>query len=689
MARMLLMLICLVVILAARRSGAAAPRAVIQAEETIHTWTNAGNGSSPLWTYGSSTLVRRGDDLFFSAIELIPDARPLNNVRWALMQRTEDGWRVVQRDEADRTRENSPIGVMRDGRIFMSVNPTLVPGERAGPAEPRILVFPADDLSGPFETLIPPWDGAPEFTEHSYRGFCVDAEHGECLITHQEDHHAQHWAFLGRDGEWTTGSLVFPDPPEYRREKLRYLYPCLALRDRAAYVFARSGAREPIDEWYEYKQQFGGKNVSRRRLAFSWTPDITTRPLCDWIELVNVMDHGGEVWNCDLYVAPNGDAHILWFEISVQPALRSEFFPDVPIRRYLKHGVVRDGELVSINTLVEGGEGSPGRPHWGRFHVTADGRVFLLYTWWCPPSSEDAGNHTMLLEVLPDGSCSEPVELPLVRPLGDLFMLANPRGGSPPSGVIEAVDTMWADEAPVRYVRIALSDAAPLVRIEGQTMLLPGEGRTVHLRATVEDPQDDVTGVTWRLPGGGTAQGEELSWTAEERDTVELQAVATDAAGNSGLATVLVSVPPGQLADAREPVIIEAEDFVGHGGGEAQRVNIRGNHARCLRGWRTEGQWLEWRFEVAAEGEYRLYARYAASAPGMRLAVAVDGAWPGAAFEDIACAATGMAGEYWSDWAWAHLGPPMRLTAGEHVLRLTAIAGDPYLDMLAIARITP
>jgi hypothetical protein len=318
---------------------------VVEVEETIYTYTNAGNGSSPLWGYGCNAIVRRGDDVFFNATRIIPDAQPLNNVRWELMRRTDEGWQSVQRDEVDRTRENSPIGIMRDGRIFMSVNPTLAPGERYGPAEPRVLIFPGDDPSGQYETSVPHWDPAPEFREHSYRGFCVDPDSGECLILQQEDHIAQHWAFRDRDGEWLTGSLIFPDPPEYQREELRYLYPSLALRDREAWVFARSGATECIDEWYEYKKQFGGKNVSRRRLGFAWTPDIAEQPLTDWIELVNVMATGGEVWSCDLYIDAAGDAHILWYEISVQPALRSEFFPDTPIVRYLKHGIVREGKL--------------------------------------------------------------------------------------------------------------------------------------------------------------------------------------------------------------------------------------------------------------------------------------------------------------------------------------------------------
>ncbi len=657
-----------------------APRAVVQAEETICTYTNADNGASPLWTFASDTLVRRGEDVYFNATELVPGAETLNRVRWALMKRGPDGWTVVRREKRDLTRENSPIGITRDGRIMMSVNPTLDPDERYAPSEPRVLVFPPGNPAGEYETFIPHWESKPRFSHHSYRGFGVDAQTGECLITHQEGHHAQHWAFLTRGREWLTGSLVFPDPPVYQREELRYLYPCVAVKDRAAYVFARSGAREPIDEWYEYKEQFGGKNVSRRRLALAWTPDITEQPLSEWIELVNVMETGGEVWNCDLYLAPDGDVHILWYEISVQPALRDPFFPDTPIRRFLKHGIVRDGELVSVNTLVEGDV--PARPHWGRFHIGENGRMYLLYTWWVAPSAENPGNHTMLAEILPDGSLSEAVEIPLACPLGAKFMVASTRGGTQPSNVIDAVDTTWAREAPVRYVSIALSDSAPAVRIEGRTTLMPGEGRTLHLRAVAEDPQDDVVGVRWLLPGEKHREGEELTWTPSE-NTTSIQAVATDGEGNEGLATTFISVPPPLLADAAAPIVLEAESFSDQGGGGVSEVNIRGNHGRSLRHW-GDGKWLQWQFTAPVGADCAIYARYAAQAPGMPVALQVDGNSPGEAFEQIACPPTGLAGEYRSDWRWMPLGESVHLSAGTHTLRLTSLGGRPHLDTIAI-----
>ncbi len=302
----------------------------------------------------------------------------------------------------------------------------------------------------------------------------------------------------------------------------------------------------------------------------------------------------------------------------------------------------------------------------------------------------------MMLEVRPDGSTSEPVEIPMLRSFSSRFATANTRGGTLPSDTIDMVCAPWAARAPVRYVRVSLNPAAPVVRIEGQTALLPGEGRTLNLAAIAEDPEDDVAAITWRLPGGETAQGPALTWTCEDLDSFEVQVTATDAAGNSSVATVMASLPPTEIADAEQPILVQAEDLDAQGGGTASVVNIRRNVGRCLRGWRTEGHWLQWRFEAPVAADYRVYARYAAADPAyahfatdnprLRRSMLIDGASPGAAFEDITCPPTGLAGENWSDWAWAPLGPSVALTAGEHTLRLTAIEGNPEFDMLALVK---
>src|SRR5262245_23405482 len=98
---------------------------VVEVEEDVYTYTNADNGAGPMWCSGSTCLVRVGDRLFASALETVPDAPPLNNCRWMLFLRGTNGWTRVRVDTDGRTREPSPIAGFPDGRVFLSVNPTL------------------------------------------------------------------------------------------------------------------------------------------------------------------------------------------------------------------------------------------------------------------------------------------------------------------------------------------------------------------------------------------------------------------------------------------------------------------------------------------------------------------------------------------------------------------------------------
>ena len=155
------LLLCSALVPAIAQSAAAeALKPIVEIEETVYTYESSKNGSFPLWTYGSTILARRGQDLFFSAAETIPEAKPLNCVRWALMKRTPTGWVVLQRDPKGRTREPSPIALAGD-ELIMSVNPTLVPDKRAGLAKPLLLAFSMASPAAPPRAIEPPWSTEP------------------------------------------------------------------------------------------------------------------------------------------------------------------------------------------------------------------------------------------------------------------------------------------------------------------------------------------------------------------------------------------------------------------------------------------------------------------------------------------------------------------------------------------------
>ena len=75
-------------------AGGASPAAIgahVQLEEDAYRWEPADNGAGPLWCYGSTCIVRQGEEVFVSGLETIPKARPLHNVRWMLLRRGETG----------------------------------------------------------------------------------------------------------------------------------------------------------------------------------------------------------------------------------------------------------------------------------------------------------------------------------------------------------------------------------------------------------------------------------------------------------------------------------------------------------------------------------------------------------------------------------------------------------------------
>lgn len=143
-----------------------APRVLV--EELVTRCRPADNGAGPLWCYGSSLIVPRSgatDEVYVSAIETGEDVPPPCNTRWKLWRRDFDGWSVVAREIGFRQREPCPIALIRDGAIFLSVNPsTEPPGTRYGACRPLVLRF---SPGAPLHAVLPEW---------ARRGFPADPD---------------------------------------------------------------------------------------------------------------------------------------------------------------------------------------------------------------------------------------------------------------------------------------------------------------------------------------------------------------------------------------------------------------------------------------------------------------------------------------------------------------------------------
>jgi hypothetical protein len=437
------------------------PRPEVEVEEDVYAYEPANNGAGPLWCKGSTCIVRIGRDVFVSGLETLKDFKPLNNVRWLLFKRANEGWAMQRRDETDRTREPCPLAGFPDGRLFLSVNPTLAePNVYSGPAVPQILQFAAGDLNAPYRRLRPRWEDRPRFTEHSYRGLAADGRNGELLLLNILGHEAHYWSFRDNDGRWAArGKLVFPMGVDYEKpEPVRLCYPVVALANRATYVLAISDIVEPVKAWRDYKRELTRQewDYDFRRLFYTWTPNILKAPFAPWVEIASRERTAGRIDNLDIWVGRDGAAHMLWHETSLDARLREKFFPGERLTYSLEHCVVRKGKLVAQDSLAAGGEGASSEiPGVGRFHATDDGRLFVFY--YCG-GKDAAGNpvsENRLMEILPNGKHGQPVKVPLEHPFTG-FMTATERGGSPASKKLEVLGEGPDKPLTMRYACIRL-----------------------------------------------------------------------------------------------------------------------------------------------------------------------------------------------------------------------------------------
>ncbi|MSU23425.1 MAG: hypothetical protein EXS32_06315 [Opitutus sp.] len=221
---------------------------IVEIEEEVYAFTDAGNGAGPMWCAGSTTLVRAGDFVFASGLETVAGAQPLNNCRWVLFRREAQGWARVRVDES-LTREPAPLATFSDGRVLVSVNPTLGvrPPTKAGPARPDVIQIESRDPRGPAVALTPEWQGAPRFTEHSYRSFAADGPAGEFVLLQNVGYTHTEWTFRDRTGKWSAhGQLPWPWGAEYDKpQPARVCYPTVAVQGRAVHLCGVSDIVEP------------------------------------------------------------------------------------------------------------------------------------------------------------------------------------------------------------------------------------------------------------------------------------------------------------------------------------------------------------------------------------------------------------------------------------------------------------
>ncbi len=443
------------------RPVAASPcRPVVEAEEELYTYESANNGAGPMWCHGSTCLVRIGKDVFASGLDTLKDVKPLNNCRWSLYKRDQHGWQLQYQDSG-RTREPAPMAGFPDGHLFLSANPTLTElNVYSGPARPEILQFAARDPKTGMQSLLPVWQDTPKFTEHSYRSFAADGPHQELILFQNIDYTHAEWAFRDRHGRWAAqGRLPWPNSTDYPNPgPIRVCYPNVMLKNRGVYFCGVSDIIEPYPEWRAFKKQLTGQewDYDFRRLFFTWTPDITREKFRNWIEIASSDKTCGWVTPGDLWVAPDGAAHIVWMQRAIDERLRDKFFPRAQQSHSLNYAIVRDGQVVFRRALLQVEEGAAGEiAGTARFQPTPDHHLYLVMYVSGTDSAGKPVSENRVTEILPGGDMGPQVRIPFAKPFTSYFT-ASVRGGSPPSDTVELLGPQAGTGTSMSYGRVRL-----------------------------------------------------------------------------------------------------------------------------------------------------------------------------------------------------------------------------------------
>jgi hypothetical protein len=329
------------------------------------------------------------------------------------------------------------------------------PGTHYGHCTPELLSFDLRNLKEPPKSEFPVWNGEPYFTDHSYRGVAVDSASGELLWMNIDAKTSiLHWSLRKPDGTWSRqGGVTFP---------IRACYPQVALKNHSAHVLGIGDIVEPIEEWRNFKKEKTGSGWDYvfRRLFYAAAPDIDQSDFGSPIEVDSVESTGGHITNLDLWIGPDGEAHLLYLKSNINHLfMRDRYHPGLPVVRTLEYVVVTGGEITKRETLCVHQENGAGtQVHYGRFHATPDGQLWVVFVGRASEEKE-AGPLLYLMPVSPELDRKNLVSVRLEHPITTFFTNTE-RGGSLPSWTLDLFG-MGAEANLLRYAQVELVPVPP------------------------------------------------------------------------------------------------------------------------------------------------------------------------------------------------------------------------------------
>lgn len=133
-----------------------------------------------------------------------------------------------------------------------------------------------------------------------------------------------------------------------------------------------------------------------------------------------------------------------------------------------------------------------------------------------------------------------------------------------------------------------------------------------------------------------------------------------------------------------ESIVIEAERVTREGqvkGRVMQKIGASGGRAHCV--WDTLGQWAEWRFSAPKAGEYELIIRGAGEHETVLRRLLLDGRPLFNGGGVVRLRGTGGWCRTTDDWRYFRVPARVRLTPGEHMLRMEQLGGSMNVDLFA------